>query len=138
MSRISSAAYVTAVLRFLQAFNRGDLDECERQLDPQVEWHSAVAYKGRDEVRAMLESFRARFSHPQVRPDDFREANGHVLIIVCFHETDPDAPPREQRQSWIVALGDDGLLRRVISYPSPADAVRSLEGLAAAAHKLDD
>jgi hypothetical protein len=137
MARISSAAYVTAVLRFLQAFNRDDLDAaCEEQLSPQIEWHSAVSYKGREQVRAMLQSLRERYSRPQVRPDDFREAAGHVLMIVCFHETDPEAPPREQRQSWIVDMDDDGLMRRVIAYPSPADAVRSLEGLAAAALKV--
>src|SRR4051795_6361412 len=136
MTRISSAAYVTAVLHFLQAFNRDDLDACERFLDPQVEWHSAVTYTGRPEARAMLQSFRERFSRPQARPDDFREAAGHVLMIVCFYESDPDAQPREQRQSWIADMGEDGLIRRVLAYPSPADAARALEALAAAAPKV--
>jgi hypothetical protein len=136
MARISSAAYVTAVLHFLQAYNRDDLDASEQFLDPQIEWHNACAYKGHAEVRAMLESIRERFSRPQVRPDDFREAGGHVLMIVCFFEGDPDAPPREQRQSWIADMGEDGLVRRVIAYPSPADAARALEALAAAALKV--
>jgi hypothetical protein len=134
--RPSSAAYVTAVLHFLQAFNRDDLDATEQYLDPQIEWHSACSYRGRPEVRAMLDSIRERFSRPQARPDDFREASGHVLMIVCFHEADPDAPPREQRQSWIAHMGDNGLIRRVIAYPSPAEAVRALEGLAAAGPKV--
>jgi hypothetical protein len=136
MAPISSAAYVTAVLRFLQAFNGDELDELEQLLDPKVEWHSAVSYKGRDEVRAMLQSFRERFSSAQARPDDFREAAGHVLMIVCFHEGDADAPPREQRQSWIVDMSEAGLIQRVIAYPSPADAARALEALAAAALKV--
>jgi ketosteroid isomerase-like protein len=136
MARISSAAYVTAVLQFLQAFNKGDLDACEQFLDRQVEWHSAVSYKGQSEVRAMLESLRERFTRVQARPDDFRETAGHVLMIVCFREGDEEAPPREQRQSWIVDVSDDGLIRRVISYPSAADAARALEGLAAAAPKV--
>ena len=136
MTRISSAAYVTAVLQFLQAFNRDDLDACEQCLDPQIEWHSAVTYKGKPEVRAMLQSFRERFARPQARPDDFREAGGHVLMIVCFYEGDPDAQPREQRQSWIADMGEDGLMRRVLSYPSPAEAARALEALAAGAPKV--
>jgi hypothetical protein len=57
-------------------------------------------------------------------------------MIVCFFEGDPDAPPREQRQSWIADMGEDGLVRRVIAYPSPADAARALEALAAAALKV--
>ncbi|MEA2492847.1 MAG: hypothetical protein QOJ29_758 [Thermoleophilaceae bacterium] len=136
MTRISSAAYVTAVLHFLQAYNRDDLDACERSLDPQIEWHSAVSYNGRAEVRAMLESFRERFTSPQARPDDFREAAGHVLMIVCFYEGDPEAQPREQRQSWIADVNEEGLMRRVLTYPSPAEAVRALEALAAAAPKV--
>jgi hypothetical protein len=136
MTRISSAAYVTAVLHFLQAFNRDDLDACERSLDPQIEWHSAVSYNGRAEVRAMLESYRERFTRAQARPDDFREAAGHVLMIVCFYEGDSEAQPREQRQSWIADLNEEGLMRRVLTYPSPAEAVRALEALAAAAPKV--
>lgn len=136
MARISSAAYVTAVLRLLQAFNRNDLDACEQLLDPNVEWQSAAAYKGRAEVRAMLEGYSERFSRPQARPDDFREAGGHVLMIICFSEGDAEAPRREERQSWIAAMNDEGLLQRVLSYPSPADAARAFEALAAAVPKV--
>jgi hypothetical protein len=136
MARISSAAYVTAVLQFLQAFNRDDLDACERFLDPQVEWHSAVSYNGRKAVRGMLESFKERFTRPQIRPDDFRATGDHVLMIVCFHEGDEDAPRREQRQSWIADMNEEGLVRRVLSYPSPAEAARAFEALSAAAPKV--
>ena len=136
MARISSAAYVTAVLRLLQAFNRNDLDACEQLLDPQIEWQSAAAYKGREQVRGMLEAYSERFSSPQARPDDFREAGGHVLMIICFSEGDPEAPRREERQSWIAHMNDEGLVRRVLSYPSPAEAARAFEALAAAEPKV--
>jgi hypothetical protein len=136
MARHSSAAYVTAVLQFLQAFNRDDLDACEQLLDPQVEWHSACSYDGRQAVRGMLESYRERFSRPQIRPDDFRAAGDHVLMIVCFHEGDPDAPRREQRQSWIADMNEEGHLRRVLAYPSPAEAARAFEALSAGAPKV--
>jgi ketosteroid isomerase-like protein len=136
MARPSSAAYVTAVLQLLQAFNRNDLDACERLLDPQVEWHSAVTYNGSEAVRAMLETYSEKFSRPQARPDDFRAAGDHVLMIVCFHEGDPDAQAKQQRQSWILDLNEEGRVRRVLSYPSPAEAVRAFEALSAAAHKV--
>jgi ketosteroid isomerase-like protein len=134
MARISSAAYVTAVLHFLQAYNRGDIKSCERFLDPDIEWHSAVEYKGRSEVIRMLETLAERWTRPQARPDDFREAGGHVLMIVCFHEGDPDAPQREERQSWIADVNPDGLVQRVISYTSPGEAARALEALAPKVH----
>jgi SnoaL-like domain len=132
MARISSAAYVSAVLQLLQAFNRNDLDACEQLLDPQVEWHSAASYTGRQGVRTMLASYKDRFTKPQARPDDFREAGGHVLMVICFHEGDSEAPARELRESWIVDMNEQGLVRRVLSYPTPAEAARAFEALAAA------
>jgi hypothetical protein len=57
-------------------------------------------------------------------------------MIVCFHEDDPDAQAREQRQSWIADMNEEGLIRRVLSYPSPADAARAFEALSAAGHKV--
>jgi ketosteroid isomerase-like protein len=136
MARISSAAYVTAVLHLLQEFNRNDLDACERYLDPQIEWHSACSYYGRDAVRKMLESYGERFSRPQLRPEDFRAVGDHVLMLVSFYEGDRDAQSREQRQSWIVDMNEEGLVRRVLSYPSPAEAARAFEALSAAAPKV--
>jgi hypothetical protein len=136
MGRLSSAAYVTALLRFLQAFNADDLDGCERLLDKDVEWHNAAPYTGRDSVRSMLESLKAHYTRAQARPDDFREAAGHVLMVVTFYEGDTEAPAREERQAWVAAMTEEGLVRRVIAYPSPADAARALEALAAAALKV--
>jgi ketosteroid isomerase-like protein len=130
MGRISSAGYVTAVLHFLQAYNADDLDACEQLLDQNVEWHSAVSYTGRPEVRRMLETLRKRWTQPQARPDDFRESGGHVLMVVLFHEGDPKAPRQEQRHSWILDMNDEGLIRRVVAYDTPAEAARALEALA--------
>jgi hypothetical protein len=131
MTRISSAAYVTAVLHLLQAYNAGDLDALEQRLDPKIEWDGAVAYRGREEVRGFIERFRARWLRPEVQPEDFRELDGRVLMVVSFSggEATPESM-REERQSWIVEFNDDGLIARVLSYPSPAEAARTLEALA--------
>ena len=131
--RISSAAYVTAVLKFLQAYNRGDKD-VEQYLDRNVEWHTAVTYKGSPNVVDMLRYFASRWNVAKVRPDDFREADGHVLMIVCFHEGDPGSQQREERQSWIVDVNDAGLIQRVVTYTSPGEAARALDALAFKVH----
>lgn len=136
MAPLSSAAYVTAVLRFLQAYNAGDLDECEKALDPNVEWHTAVEYKGRAQVRAYLETLRERYTAPQARPEDFREAGGYVLMVVTFFDGDPgpDYAPSEQRQSWLTQVGEDGNLRRIVAYPTPAEAARALDAITHKVH----
>jgi ketosteroid isomerase-like protein len=134
MAPISSAAYVTAVLHFLQAYNRGDMDACVSYLDSQVEWHSAVTYQGRADVQAMLEGLRERWTRAQARPEDFREADGHVLMIVGLHEGDPAARQHEERQAWIADLNEEGLIRRIIAYTSPADAARAFDAIAHRVH----
>jgi hypothetical protein len=57
-------------------------------------------------------------------------------MVVTFYEGDTEAPAREERQAWVAAMTEEGLVRRVIAYPSPADAARALEALAAAALKV--
>ena len=131
---MSSATYVTAILRFLQAYNRGDFDKLEGCLDPQIEWHSAAVSKGRADVLAMLRSFGERWTRAQARPDDFRAVEGHVLMIVCFHEGDPDSRAHDERQSWIADVNDAGLIQRVVAYTSPGEAARALDALALKVH----
>lgn len=135
MPPISSAAYVTAVLRFLQSYNAEDLDGCLKSLDPSIEWHTAILHKGHDAVRAHVESIGARYTKPQVRPEDFRESGGHVLMVVTFFDGEPGPEPApDQRQSWIVHLGEDGLMRRVVTFATPAEAARALEGITHKVH----
>jgi hypothetical protein len=134
MDRISSAAYVTAVLKFLHAYNRDDLDACEALIDPHAEWHSAGIHHGPAAVRTMFEGFRARFKTPQSRPEDFREHNGHVLMVVCFYEGDPEAPRVEERQSWVCDMTAAGLISRVVCYGKPSDAARALDDFGPKVH----
>ena len=128
MPRISSAAYVTAVLRFLQAYNAGDFDALEDLLLPDVEWHGAVDYHGREQVREHFETFHGRWGRSHARPEDFREAHGRVLIIVAFSgDSTHTQRALEEHQSWICDLTEEGKIRRVITYPTPADALLALE-----------
>ena len=78
----------------------------------------------------MLDSLRARWATPQVRPDDFREAGGHVLMVLSFHDGDSDARSEELRQSWVADVNDERLINLVRTYDTPAAAARALEALA--------
>ena len=128
MRRISSAAYVTAVLRFLQTYNAGDFDALEELLVPEIEWHGVVDYRGREQVREYLERFHGRWDRSHARPEDFRESGGRVLIVVAFTgDSTHTQRVLEERQSWICELTDDGRISRVLTYPTPADAALALE-----------
>ena len=128
MRSISSAAYVTAVLRFLQAYNAGDFDALEALCTPEIEWHGLTMHNGRADVREYLEDFHGRWNEPHVRPEDFREAEGRVMIIVVFSGASTHTQRMlEERQSWICELTEDGKISRVLTYPTPADAAEALE-----------
>lgn len=128
MRRISSAAYVTAVLRFLQAYNAGDFEQVEDLLLPDIEWHGAADYRGREQVLEYLEGYHGRWDRSHARPEDFREAGGRVLMVVAFSgDSTHTQRVLEERQSWICDLTDEGKIRRVITYPTPADAAVAFE-----------
>ena len=128
MRRISSAGYVTAVLRFLQAYNAADFDALEELLVPDVEWDGVVTYRGRTEVREYLEAYHGRWEHSQARPEDFREAEGRVLMIVAFEGASRHTQrPLAERQSWICEIADEGRIRRIVTYTGPAEAALALE-----------
>lgn len=130
MTRISSAAYVTAVLRFLQAYNAGDFDACGELLEPDADWEGLMSHSGREEICDHLETYRGRWGTSLARPEDFRESGGRVLMVVAFTGASAHTQrPLEERQSWICEMTDAGTIRRVLTYESPADALRVLEEL---------
>lgn len=133
MRSTSSAAYVTAVLRFLQAYNAGDFDAIAELLEPDVEWHGVTSHIGREDVRDYLEAFHGRWGRSHVRPEDFRESGGRVLIVVAFWgDSAHTSRPLQEHQSWICSVSEEGSIQRVLVYPTPADAVRALEETAPA------
>jgi ketosteroid isomerase-like protein len=126
---------VTAVLQFLQSYNAGDLDNCIELLDPAIEWHGVVSYNGREEVREYLEGFHGRWDRSHAIPEEFREADGRVLIVVGFTgDSTHTQRALVERQSWICEMTDDGKIRRVLGYPTPGDAFRAFEEMGRQLH----
>jgi ketosteroid isomerase-like protein len=133
---LSSAQYVTAVLRFLDAYNRGDLDACLDACHSEIEWHMSPQlieqglYRGRPDVRQLLETLRTRWEDPKVHAEDFLEVGGNVMVICRFYGRGSfTQQPYEERESLVVSLGDDGKMRRVVRYPTPGEARRAIEAL---------
>ena len=132
MRSISSAAYVTSVLRFLQAYNAGDFHAVEELLTPDAEWNALTVHSGRADVLAYLEDYRARWTDPHVRPEDFKESDGRVMIVVVFSGASLHTQRMlEERQSWICELTEEGKIRRVTTYLTAADAADALDRIAA-------
>jgi ketosteroid isomerase-like protein len=135
----SSQHFVTVGLRFVDAFNRGDINACVELLHPKIEWYASNRYSdaeshiGPSDVRAYLESLHDHLDDPRMEPEDGFQLGDHVMLInrlrgkgtLAGHDV-------VERYNW-VALVDGDKFRRVITYPTPAEARRALEAAAGTA-----
>jgi ketosteroid isomerase-like protein len=134
----SSQHFVTVGLRFVEAFNRGDVDSMVDLLHPEIEWYSSNRYSdsethiGIPDVKLYLESLHGHLDQPRMEPEDGFQIGDHVMLInrlrgkgtLAGHEV-------LERYNWVV-LVDGDQFRRVITYPTPAEARRALEAAAGA------
>lgn len=129
----SSQHFVTVGLRFVEAFNRGDMKACVDMLHPEVEWYSSnrflesESHLGRDDVKLYLESIHGHLIEPRMEPEDGFQIGDHVMLINRLRGRGTLAGnPISERYNW-VALVEEDQFRRVVTYPTPADARRALE-----------
>jgi ketosteroid isomerase-like protein len=132
----SSQHFVTVGLRFVEAFNRGDINACVNLLHPDIEWYASNRYSdteshiGPNDVKLYLESLYGHLDEPKMEPEDGFQIGDHVMLInrlrgkgtLAGHEV-------LERYNWVV-LVDGDKFRRVITYPTPAEARRALEAAA--------
>ena len=132
----SSQHFVTVGLKFVQAFNRGDIDAMVDMLHPDIEWYSSNRYSdsethvGVEDVRLYLRNLHDHLDEPRMDPEDGYQVGDHVMLInrlrgkgtLAGHEV-------VERYNWLV-LVDGEKFRRVITYPTPAEARRALEAAA--------
>lgn len=129
----SSQHFVTVGLRFVDAFNEGDIEACVDLLHPDIEWYAsdrysdAEAHIGAGDVKLYLESLHGHLDEPHMEPEDGYQIGDHVMLInrlrgkgtLAGHDV-------VERYNW-VALVDGDRFKRVITYPTPAEARRALE-----------
>lgn len=134
----SSQHFVTVGLRFVEAFNNGEIDAMTDMLHPDIEWYSNNRYSdteshiGVNDVRLYLQSLHSHLDEPRMEPEDGFQIGDHVMLINRLRGKGTLAGSDViERYNWVV-LVDGTKFRRVITYPTPADARRALEAAAAA------
>src|SRR4051795_12259115 len=132
----SSKHFVTVGLRFVEAFNRGDIDGMVNLLHPEIEWYANNRYSdseshiGVDDVKLYLEGLHEHLDEPRMEPEDGFQIGDHVMLINRMRGKGTLAGSDViERYNW-VALIDGGRFRRVITYPTPGEARRALEAAA--------
>ena len=133
----SSQHFVTVGLRFAEAFNNGDIDAMTDMLHPDIEWYSSNRYSdteshiGVSDVRLYLASLHSHLDEPRMEPEDGFQIGDHVMLINRMRGKGTLAGSDViERYNWVV-LVDGEKFRRVITYPTPAEARRALEAAAA-------
>ena len=82
---------VDLVRRWLEAWNRGDLDRMLSLFDPEVEWRTSGAfvgtdlvYTGHDGFRKFWREFNESWESCQVKTDDVRDCGDRTLGLGSF------------------------------------------------------
>lgn len=132
----SSQHFVTIGLRFVEAFNRGDIDACAEMLDEDIEWYSSnrfldsETHQGVPDVKRYLESLHGHMDEPRMEPEDGYQIGDHVMLINRLRGKGTLAGNEViERYNWVALIHDDKF-RRVVAYPSPAEARRALDSAA--------
>jgi ketosteroid isomerase-like protein len=132
----SSQHFVTVGLRFVEAFNRGDINACLELLHPEIEWYSNNKYSdseshiGLNDVRLYLESLYNHLDEPRMEPEDGIQIGDHVMLINRLRGKGTLAGhPVLERYNWVARVEGDKF-RRVITYPTPAEARQALDDAA--------
>src|SRR3954452_22391673 len=132
----SSQHFVTVGLRFVEAFNNGDIEAMTAMLHPDVEWYSSNRYSdteshiGVNDVKLYLESLHSHLDGPRMEPEDGYQIGDHVMLINRLRGRGTLAGSDViERYNWVV-LVDGDRFRRVITYPTPAEARRPLDAAA--------
>src|SRR3954462_8515281 len=132
----SSQHFVTVGLRFIEAFNKGDMDACADMLHPDVEWYSSNRYSdaeshiGEKDVKLYLESLHGHLDEPRLAPEDGLQIGDPGLLITRLRGKGTLAGHEVVERVIGVGRGDGEKFRRVITYPTPAEARRALEAAA--------
>ena len=81
---------VEAFKRGLEAGNHGDVETLLQELDPAVEWHSALhallggeqtVFRGHDGVREMLRDLNEAFGEVRIEISEIRDLGGRLVAI---------------------------------------------------------
>ena len=129
----SSQHFVTVGLRFIEAFNANDVDSCVQMLHPDIEWYTSnrflesESHSGVEDVRLYLQSLRDHLDEPRMEPEDGYQVGNHVMLINRLRGRGTLVGQEiVERLNWLVLIDEDKF-RRVVQYPTPAEARRALE-----------
>ncbi len=125
---------VEALKRGLDASNRRDIESFLETLDPEVEWHPGLAallegeatvYRGREEVREMLQDYFEAFADLRFEISEIRDFGDRILAVGEMRGRGTESGV-EIESSWAYLIQvRNGKATQVRTYLDPAEALEA-------------
>ena len=134
-ARAMSQENVEAFKRFADANNRRDVEAMLEELDPDVEWHSAIlgslggdatVHRGHDGVREVFRDLYEAFSEFQLEFSEIRDLGDRIVAIGRWIARGEESGVETTPPLAAVVKFRNGKAIRVRSYLDPKDALEAV------------
>ena len=125
---------VEAFQRGLEAGNRGDVEALLEELDPAVEWHSALhallggeqtVFRGHDGVREMIRDLNEAFGEFQLEMPEIRDLGDRLVAIGHIRARGKGSGAETETPFALVTEIKNGKTTSVRGYLDPKDALEA-------------
>jgi ketosteroid isomerase-like protein len=125
---------VEVVKRGLEAWNKGDIDGWMESMHPDIEWTPAIAqrvegadsvYRGLADQRRFWDEWHAVWEF-RLHAAEVRDLGDTVLALGRTSATGRASGVATEASLALVVTLEDGLVRRMRTYPTHADALEAL------------
>jgi ketosteroid isomerase-like protein len=125
---------VERVLRFIDAWNRGDREGWLAPAHPETEWSSAilrevegreVVYRGRAELGRFWDEWHALWNL-ELEVSEARDLGDTVVVLAQMRTKGKASGVEVERSIGYVIEFEDGLLRKIRAYLSPKETLEAV------------
>ncbi|MGH2966568.1 MAG: nuclear transport factor 2 family protein [Solirubrobacterales bacterium] len=125
---------VEAFKRGLEAGNRGDVETLLQELDPEVEWHSALhallggeqtVFRGHDGVREMIRDLNEAFGEFRIEISEVRDPGDRLVAIGHVRARGKGSGAETETPFALVTEIKNGKTTSVRGYLDPKEALEA-------------
>jgi ketosteroid isomerase-like protein len=130
--RAMSRENVEIVRRWIEAFNRGGLEEAIRFLDPEIEWTTTSAYleagtyQGHEGVRHFVRNAAAAWEDLRIEPEKLIGAGDQVVVPLRIKVRGKQSRSQSVFKLTVLASLQGGKIVRIRDYTNKADALEAV------------
>jgi len=129
-----SQEHVESFKRALDAYNRRDVEAMAQELDPEIEWHSAISillsgestvYRGHEGIRDLFREFDDVLTEIHVVYSEIRDLGDRVLAMGHIWTRGRDSGVETESRIALVSDISNGKTTWIHSYLDPHEALEA-------------